>query len=175
MYLLWDSYDVDWLKDTAGIEDPSSIATTASDFMLSCLGVEGPAKGYLRYNATSQAVVVPNIVTVAAVLDIVPLEDGSSFIVETQPPLLFDALDLWKGFSSLNATEYVFDQWGYETSTMSKMNPGYDQSVAARAPVDPPLTKQPDPRLIDFIVKEKLSTFISLTGVSVVLWSTTWK
>lgn len=163
-YLLWDSYDVDWLTDIDGVESPAATMSSA-DFLALCLGESGPAKGYIRFNATSQAVVVPNLVTVAAVLDAVPLEDSDPALAAAAPPLLlFDAPAEWEGFSSLNATEYSFDHWGYETTTISKMNPGYDQTVAARHPVDPPLTQSPDPRLIDFIVKEKLFNFFFLNG-----------
>ena len=55
-------------------------------------------KGYVRYNATN-FLVYPNVVTLAAVLDAVPLPDGSEFANESE--LVFDVVKEWAGFDAL--------------------------------------------------------------------------
>lgn len=53
------------------------------------------------------------------------------------------------------------------TTTMSKMNPGYaDQS---KKPFDPPLTGNPNPGLVDFIVKERCELHLLSAVLSAVL------
>ena len=96
-----------------------------------------------RYNATAQGLVLPNIITIAAVLDAVPLEDGDAAIDGAS--LEFDALTVLADMDARDATEYCFDRYANATSTMSKMNPGYDQSQAKRHPARPPLTGTIDP------------------------------
>lgn len=50
---------------------------------------------------------------------------------------------------------------------MSKMNPGYaDQS---KKPFDPPLTGNPNPGLVDFIVKERCELHLLSAVLSAVL------
>lgn len=147
-----------WLKRTEGIEDASSSEISALDFISMCL--TGPAKGYIRYNATAQQVLTPNIVTLAAVLDAVPLEDGHP--ARDGAELVYDAVTNWDGFSALDATSFMYDNHVNETTTMAKMNPGYD--MHAGNPLSPPLTKRPALGLTDFIVKERLFTFFLNNG-----------
>ena len=101
------------------------------------------AKGYIRYNSSSQKLVTPNLITVAAVLDAVPLETGDATRNST---MLFDALTAFDGFSALQATEYVYDRYGNLTTTMAKMNPGLD--VHGKHKLNPPLTGNPNPGLM---------------------------
>jgi hypothetical protein len=160
-YLLWNQNDVDWLADTAGIVNPET--TSISDFLKTCLS-SSSISGYIRYNRTSQAEVVPNIITLAAMLNAIPLQDDDAALLDNSPALVFDALTAWDGFSSLNATKFVFDNYGEQTSTIAIMNPGYDQSVAQRHPFTPPLTGEPNAKLVDYIVKEKLFNFYFIEG-----------
>lgn len=41
--------------------------------------------------------------------------------------MVFDALTIMDGFSSYDATKYMFDNYADQTTTLSKMNPGYNQ------------------------------------------------
>jgi hypothetical protein len=68
-----------------------------SDLITKCLATPGVAQGYLRYNYSAQTIVIPNIVTLAGVLDAVPLEVGSRFATA---PLVFDAIETFKGFGA---------------------------------------------------------------------------
>ena len=80
-------------------------------------------KGYIRYNATDY-IVYNAIVTLAGVLDAVPLADGSPFLNETK--MVFDAAQQWAGFDALAATTYMFENHINATTSMAKLNPGLD-------------------------------------------------
>eukprot|EP00729_Bicosta_minor_P015119 gene15119-33364_t len=153
--------------------DPFSIATPIPEFLESCLkktpstrsgmaesagaGASSVAKGYIRYNASAQKAAFPSIITVAGVLDAIPLEDGNPAIAASGAPMLLDALQVYAGMSEHDAVQYTYNNYRNGTTTMSKMNPGYaDQS---KKPFDPPLTGNPNPGLVDFIVKERLFNF----------------
>jgi hypothetical protein len=106
---------------------------------------------YVTYDYLTQQALLPNLITLAAVEDALLLEKGQ-FDVATAS-LVLDATAAWAGMSALEATEYVYDRYINDTTTMAWMNPGYDN---AANPSDPPLTRDPTLGLTDFIVKEKL-------------------
>jgi hypothetical protein len=147
--------DAEWLADIEGVTDPPLMG--ADDFLARCLvGPGAVAKGgWLRFNASDKAL-VPITVTVAGVLDAVPLEDGDAAIPSGVAPA-FDAVAAFAGMAELRATEYVFERWANRTTTMAKMNPGYD--VHGKHKLNPPLTGTADPGLVDFIVAKRLFNF----------------
>lgn len=147
-YTIYESRDLDWLRETEGITDPT--LTDLDDFLQSCLGNDGVASGWIRYNWTAQQAIVPNLLTLAAVLDAVPLEDGDT----SGAPLVFDAVANF-GLSPdvLAVTTTLHETHVNETSTLAMMNPGYDWGSSL---TDPPLTGSPTLQLADFVVKDKL-------------------
>lgn len=147
VYVLMGSDDSWWLQATEGIEHPEITPTTA--FLTNCLR-SGVAKGFIRYNVSLQQLILPNIITLAGVLDAVPLEDGHPNAANST--MVFDALTTFDNFSALDATSYMYDHYINLTSTMSKMNPGLDTNH----PLHPPLTGSLNPGLIDFVVKDRL-------------------
>lgn len=154
-YVLLNSKDLDWLHDIEGIVKPA--LTLPGDFLSHCL--QTVAKGVVKYNASSQALILPNIITVAAVLDAVPLEPNDPLAAGV--PLVFDALTQLSGFDAYAATDFVHHKFVNLTTTMCKMNPGLD---VHHHPINPPLTGTINPGLIDFIVKERLFTFFLNRG-----------
>ena len=70
---------------------------------------------------------MPNIITLAAVLDAVPLDenDDLSLRLMGMAPLVFDAVKEFAEFTPEKATEYMFNNYANHTTTLSKMNPGY--------------------------------------------------
>jgi hypothetical protein len=104
-YILFSQYDVQWLEDETG--NPNPTLTDIGDFMSTCLQ-SSAVNGYIRYNRTSQAAIVPNILTMAAMLNAVPMEDGDEMISSNSLTMVFDALTEFEGFNALNATKYVF-------------------------------------------------------------------
>eukprot|EP00466_Bigelowiella_natans_P021206 jgi/Bigna1/91286/estExt_fgenesh1_pg.C_950041 len=154
-YTLMSDRDSDWLS--AIEETPTSVSPT--DFLHTCLVTSGVAKGYIRYNYTGQRRVIPNIITLAAVLDAVPLEDTDPLVSGAE--LVFDSVEALSGFSALDATSYVFERYSNKTTTMSKMNPGLDTH---KHPIRPPLVKDINTGLVDYIVKERLFNFFLSQG-----------
>ena len=149
-YSLMGSDDVDWFHD---VEGPHGATTPVADFLDTCLRTV--AKGFIHYNYTAQQLVLPNIITLAGVLDAVPLEAPPSG--STASKLLLDARTALAGFSSLDATQWVYDRYVNLTTTMAKLNPGFD--VHGDHKLNPPLTQNPHVKLTDYIVKERLFNF----------------
>lgn len=107
-----------------------------------------------------------------------PLQDGHPAIAATSPTMAFDLITEWEGFSPLDATSYMFDNYVNQTTTLAWMNPGYDNAakvsntpivttssisltslVFEYQPSNPPLTGSPNPGLIDYIVKVRMFNF----------------
>jgi hypothetical protein len=157
VYLLEDETDQGWLDDD--VVAGEFTVTEPKDFLTICLGSSDVVKGYIKYDFGAQQLVIPNIITVAAVLDAVPLD------ISMEPPegvtLVFDAEEQFHGSSALEATRYVYENWGENTTGMSKMNPGWE---TPNTQVDPKLTGTPELGLTDYIVKEKLFNFFLWYG-----------
>jgi len=149
--LLTQPYDSDWLFDAEQVSDPT---LTSSDDVLSRCLLDSSIKGYIKYNYKDQQVVVPNLITLAAVLDAVLLEEGHPALVGATQ--VYDAVTEWQGFSGLDASEYMYTHHVGATSTLAWMNPGYDGFANA---THPPLTGDLNPGLIDYIVKERIFNF----------------
>ena len=135
-------------------------AVSAAAFLATCLA-SGAVKGRVRYDFAAQQELVPNVVTLSAVLDALPLEDSSPFVAAAGP-LLFDALTEWAGFKSINATSATFARFANATTTLAKMNPGWNVHDAPLGPWT--LKYAPDLSLVDFIVKARLFNFFLLEG-----------
>ena len=137
-YSLMQQWDAQWLADL-DINTPT--LTPIPIFIASCLSsrtADGKllATGYIRYSFKTQQIIIPNIITLAGVLDAVPFEENDPLIGNATA--VFDALITMAGFDALQATSYMLDHYVQQTSTMAFMNPGLD--VHAH-PANPPLTK----------------------------------
>jgi hypothetical protein len=139
------------------------------DFVNHCLK-EFPQWVKYRYDGPARRV-VPNVMTIAAALNAVPLIEGD-YAFDTIPKsslnLAFDATThpSFAGWNALEATTYVYDTYGSQTYSMAKMNPGYDTSVkpSKENEYEPPLVKDMDIALIDFIFSQKLFSFYLYYG-----------
>jgi hypothetical protein len=151
--ILKGSTDWDWLADVREDGWIGSVQnTTVSAFLSRCLASSSVA-GYIRYNYTSQHLVTPQILTAAGVLGAVPLEDGSPYIGSAAR--VFDAVEALGSNSSLiNATRYMYERFGNDTTTLAFMDPGFTD--ASGDPFAPVLANDPNPSLIDLIVKDKM-------------------
>jgi len=144
--------DTQWFEAIENVVNPP--LTAANDFIDTCLQ-SGIPKGYIRWNATAQQAITPNIITLAAVLDAVPLEDGHPSMSASH--MVFDSLTEWAGFDALDATHFMYDNYVNVTTSMAKMNPGLD--VHGPNKINPKLTKRPQIAFTDYVVKEKLFAF----------------
>lgn len=149
VYTLMDSYDSAWLLDIEGINNPET--TSSDDFLTKCLGNTPLVKGYILYDYSVQQAIVPNLITLASMLNAIPLEYGHPSTVGSV--MVYDAVSQWKDFAAVDATQYMYDNYVNMTTAMAYMNPGYDN---AANPSNPPLTRSPNLKLTDHIVKEKL-------------------
>jgi hypothetical protein len=154
VYLLLGPEDLSWLADIVNVTEPT--LTPLDEFLSDC--VHANLGRVVLFNATTQQRLVPNILTIAAVLDAVPLER-----LPTGATLVFDALAVMAGFSALDATRYVYEHHVNATSTMAKVNPGLDVHGHPFSP-HPPLKDPPSWGLADYIVKERLFAFFLNNG-----------
>ena len=96
-YTLNGQRDTDWLECT-GNNKTGGVRNDPSTFLRRCLHGDAShpavAKGHLRYNFTSQQVVVPNIATLAGVLDAVPLDDDQARTLGVSGAPLLDLIQL---------------------------------------------------------------------------------
>jgi hypothetical protein len=153
VYTLMDEpYDSDWLADAEGVTDPE--LTSIDSFLSTCASMKDLVKGYILYDYASQQVLVPNLITMASIMDALLLE--SSDPMTSSLPLLFDSITTWKGYNAVNSTAYMYENHIDATSTLAWMNPGYDQH---QDPKNPPLTRDLNPKLIDYIVKTRIFNF----------------
>lgn len=158
-YTLMHDTDAVWLSTLyPSLPSPPPL-TTIPAFMTTCFQTVG-AKGWIRYNYHTQQIVVPNLLTLAAVLDAIPLEDNSPFLPPSTP-LVYDLVSRWANFTAYNATLYMYQNHINETTTMAKMNPGLD---VHGDPLHPPLTLSPDLSLGDYIVKARLFNLFLVNG-----------
>ena len=146
VYTFKDQDDFDWLTDITGISDP--VMTSFSDFMAYCIAKQ---PRYVTYDYQTQQGLIPNLITLAAVEDAVLLEKGQFPV--SGASLVLDATSAWAGMEPLQTTEYIYDHYINDTTTLSYMNPGYDNGAD---PSNPPLTGDPSLGLTDYIVKEKI-------------------
>jgi hypothetical protein len=158
-YAFYKGSDKEWLTDIEHLPNP--VITPTVDFVSACVKKGGIAKGYIRYNATSQKIVIPNLITLAAVLDAVPLEDGDPIIAATGATMVYDAVKEWENFGYYEATDFMYTNYVNLTSTMAKMNPGLDVHTD---PIFPKLTGTSDLGLVDYIVSKRLFNFFLNDG-----------
>ena len=74
---------------------------------------------------------VPNIATLAAVLDAVPLEDTQLAAINVSSSPVLDLVQLFPWTDDIvdaprRATEWVYDRYINQTTGAAKMNPGLD-------------------------------------------------
>jgi hypothetical protein len=114
----------------------------------------------VRYDYPAQQALLPNILTAAAALGAVPLDEGLD--VTCGAPV-FDAIQELAGRDSpALATKYVFDAFGAQTTGLAMLNPGYDQQADDVS--DPPLKADMGPALVDFVFSQRLFVVFMVNG-----------
>ncbi len=129
----------------------------ASTFLESCIN-DFPK--YVKYSYINQQKLLPNILTVGAVLEAVPLDEKMDFKSNN---VVFDATT---EFAELNtpylATEYVYNKYVEKTKGLAMLNPGY--CTQGCDVWDPPIVGDMNPYLIDFVFSEKLFVIFLVNG-----------
>jgi hypothetical protein len=153
VYTIMKDTDSQWLQELAF--GPAELADSAQ-FLQSCV----TAFPCLRYSYTAQQPLLPNILTVGAVLGAVPLDEGMT------PACANPAFDAIAAFAERNtpylATQYVYENYVKETTGLAMINPGYDDNNAKVW--DPPLTGDMDASLVDFVFSAKLFVTFLING-----------
>lgn len=146
VYVEMDDYDQQWLDD---LHLKPRKVVGAQDFLNACV-TRFPACA--RYSYHDQQALLPNILTVAAVLGAVPLDVGLNAACSN---VAFDATAEFKDNNTpYLATQYVFEHYIKQTTGLAMLDPGYDQTTSNHA--DPPLTHDMSPALVDYVFSRKL-------------------
>lgn len=153
VYLDADPHDLGWLTEL-GLTAAKTV--DAETFLASCI-TAFPA--CVRYDYAKQKTLLPNVLTAAAALGAVPLDERSK--VTCASPA-FDAITELADKSPSLATQYVFSKFGAETTGLAMLNPGYETSPAN--PRTPALNQEMKPALVDFVFSEKLFVVFLVNG-----------
>jgi len=129
VYMLANSDDTAWLQLVRNISDPKP-TLDLNTFITGCVSDSGAAAGrYISYNSSSQQELIPNIITLAGVLDAVPLDvsNRSKYAATLdqagaadQEPI-FDAVKEFADFEPIDATRYVYQNHVNDTRGVSKV------------------------------------------------------
>lgn len=178
--LLNDPYDDLWRKEL-NLEPGNHIfpfihphqhqRLDGTDFLVRCLQ-DFPRRIRYRYYGPARRV-VPNVLTVGSILEAIPLQDGDPIFDHVNPKsltMVFDALThpSFSANSEHDATEYVYDTYAKNTTSLAKINPGYSNSSFIPTPgandYGPPLMHDMDISLVDFIFSHKLFAYFLYYG-----------
>lgn len=165
VYTIRESWDKLWLE-TAIEYDPELelFPLTIAEYLSDVCEKQNFPK--IVYSKELHHEVIPEIITVAGVLDAVPLDIDSG--LDQLPSwmeheIAFDAGTVFLNFTELEATEYIFENYGYLTSGVSMMNPGWRQPDNLH-PAQADLVRDPDVGLADFLIKERMFNFFLYQG-----------
>ena len=154
VYVQQEAHDPAWLDELA-VKPAATLSAT--EFLKSCV-VAFPS--CVRYRYKDQQELLPAILTAAAALQAVPLDDELG--VKCAKPAM-DAVETLQDHNTRYlATKYVFEQFGAQTTGLAMLNPGYDQ--AASDPAQPKLNAQMKSSLVDFVFSQKLFVVFLVNG-----------
>lgn len=146
--------DLQWIE-ALGLQPYKII--DAGPFLDACMG---KFPRCVRYSYDKQQALLPNILTVGAVLEAVPIADEMGI---QWGDIVFDATET---FSDRNtpylATQYVYENYVNETTGLAMLNPGY--STSAGTVWDPELIRDRNIAMIDFVFSEKLFVIFLVNG-----------
>jgi len=154
IYTLMSEKDARWLED---LELEPSETTDAGQFLETCM-TDFPQ--CVRYSYADQQKLLPNILTVGAVLGAIPLDEE---LTVTCPEVAFDAIvEFAERDTPYLATKFVYERYVGETTGLAMLNPGYD----ANDPQvwDPALNRDMQPALVDYVFSKKLFVVFLVNG-----------
>lgn len=146
--------DLQWIQE---LELQPDKTLNADEFLDACR-TEFPR--CVRYAYDKQRALLPNILTVSAVLEAVPVAE------EMDMPwgeVVFDATAVLKDHDTpYLATKYVYEHYVDETTGLAMLNPGYSRDN--RKVWDPKLSGDMESSMIDFVFSEKLFVMFLVNG-----------
>jgi len=154
VYTVMEENDSRWLDE---LDLTAAETVDAQAFLEACV-VRFP--DCVRYSYVAQQTLLPNILTVGAVLGAIPLD------VDLAVPCDHVAFDATVEFAARNtaelATTYVADHYLDQTTGLAMLNPGYE--INAADPSKPALTRDMPATLVDFVFSEKLFVVFLVNG-----------
>lgn len=154
VYTRMEEKDHKWIEEL-GLK-PDEIMS-ADRFLEACLT---EFSGCARYSYKEQQTLLPNILTVSAVLGAVPVDEE----MEVQcGAILFDATEEFKERDTpYSATKHVYENYVDDTTGLAMLNPGYDTSP--EKVWDPEIVQDMNPDMVDFVFSKKLFVMFLVNG-----------
>ncbi|MCB9727106.1 MAG: hypothetical protein H6744_03155 [Deltaproteobacteria bacterium] len=154
VYVQMDAADAKWLEE---LELVPGEVVSASAFVQRCVAAF-PA--CVRYSYSEQQALLPNILTVASVLGALPVDVDLDIACESTA---FDATqELATHSAPFEATQYVFEKYGAQTTGLAMLNPGYDTQPDSLE--DPPLSRDMPAAMVDLAFSQKLFVVFLING-----------
>ncbi len=154
VFVQLDPHDKTWLEELAIKVDET---VSAAQFLTTCVAA---FPSCVRYDYKKQQALLPNILTVAAALDAVPLDSASTLTCGT---VAFDAIQTFQEKNTPElATQYVFEHYVQQTTGLAMLNPGYEDPAAD--PAHPALKRDMHGSLVDFVFSQKLFVVFLVNG-----------
>jgi len=154
IYIKAEENDEQWL-DELDLE-PKNVVS-ALDFLDTCVA---KFTNCVHYSYLDQQKLLPNILTVAAALNALPLDVGLTLACGN---VVFDAtLEFKERNTPYLATKYVLENYIEQTTGLAMLNPGYDTHDSNVS--DPTLTRDMPSALIDFVFSQKLFVVFLVNG-----------
>lgn len=154
VYIERDANDQSWL-DALGLSAASTVG--AEDFLADCVASVGSC---VSYDYESQHAALPVILTAASVLGAVPV-DGS-LAVDCEDVALDATVEMAGLDTPEEATRWVYERYGDQTTGLAMLNPGYDVSSGDQS--DPPLTLDMSPDTVDLVFARRLFALFLVNG-----------
>jgi hypothetical protein len=154
IYTQMNENDSQWLEELA--LKPTEVIG-AVEFLDSCVAAFPKC---VRYSYEAQRKLLPNILTVGAVLGAVPLDVEMTV---TCGEVAFDAtLEFEESDTPYLATKHVYEHYLDDTTGLAMLNPGYE--LDAGNPAKPKITRDMPSALVDFVFSEKLFVVFLVNG-----------
>ncbi len=149
-----DKKDAQWLENLTLQPD----AQVNTEQFLEVCRTEFPR--YVRYSYKKQQPLLPNILTVSAVLEAIPIAEEMDI---QWGDLVFDATAVFADIDTpYLATRYVYEHYVNETTGLAMLNPGYSRD--GEKVWNPELTGDMESSLIDFVFSKKLFVMFLVNG-----------
>ena len=162
-YAVFAENDVTWFRDLTGVDNVWQFNTSVELLVNRDCIQSKVTKGFILYNATAHKTLLPNIITLAAVTDAIPLEVSQKGLLPGLP--VFDIEKQWAGFSTLKATSWLYERYINSTSNLAKINPGYkSRSIIGNIREELDEKRTMKLTLIDYLTKEKMFTIFLPLG-----------
>lgn len=149
-----DDNDLQWIKEL----ELQPVKTVTAEVFLDACKAEFPR--YVRYSYQNQQALLPNILTVSAVLEAIPVAEEINM---QWGDLVFDATVVFADLDTpYLATKHVYENFVNETTGLAMLNPGYRRDDSKVW--DPKLSGDMESSMIDFVFSEKLFVMFLVNG-----------